>query len=149
MLRHTETGSCPLPARRGISVGPLPWHGLKAGQAGTAVQQAAGDALPDARRHRSEFADDGFALLALLLRHLQLRSRMAHGHYHRSLFIGLQAQQLMQAGGIEVAHSARAKSLLGGCHADVLGSDGDVDVAMTLAVTAHPLLLVAHYTYYI
>ena len=29
---------------------------------------------------------------------------MAYGHYHRSLFIGLQAQQLMQAGGIEVMH---------------------------------------------
>ena len=59
-----------------------------------------------------------------------------------------QVEQLFAKGDIEVAHPARAKSLLSGSDTDMLGGNGDVDVAMGLVVaTAHPLLVVANATH--
>ena len=59
-----------------------------------------------------------------------------------------QVEQLFAKGDIEVAHPARAKSLLSGSETDMLGGNGDVDVAMGLVVaTAHPLLVVANATH--
>lgn len=52
-----------------------------------------------------------------------------------------QLEELMAALGIEVADPARAQSLFRSSQAKMLHSDGDIDIAMRLAVLPYPLLL--------
>ena len=71
-------------------------------------------------------------------------SRIADGNDNDGLLCLRHLKELVAVLGIEVADPAGAKSLLCGCQAEMLHSDGYVDVAMRLAVLSHPLLLMKH-----
>lgn len=99
--------------------------------------------------HRAEHCvflflkEDFLEWLALPLRCLCSRG-IAYGNDDDG-FLGLgHPEQLVATVGVEVAYPAGAKPLLGGCKAEMLHGDGDIDVAMRLAVGTHPFLFVQH-----
>ena len=84
------------------------------------------------------FDEQLLGLLSHLWRHFL--SRIAKWYDDDRLFVPGHLEQFVTSFGIEVADPARAKSLLGGCQTKMLHRDGDVDVAVRLAILAHPLL---------
>lgn len=85
------------------------------------------------------FEEQFFLCLAYSWR--QFRCRVADGDDDGGFFCLGHLEELVAALGIEVTNPARAKPLLCGGEAKMLHCDGDIDVAVRLAVGPHPFLL--------
>ena len=86
------------------------------------------------------WGDDVAEGLTLLL--FRLVGGIAYGDDDGRLLAVGQGEQLLAPFCVEVAHPAGGQSLFRCCQTEMFHGDGDVDVAMLLAVAAHPFFVV-------